>query len=387
MPNPRNHPRCGVCANKLVKNGKTTAGRTRWRCKHCGASTTQSRIDITRKAEFTDFLTWLTGTTRQGGTTESGRTFRHRVAWCWNVRPTITPTGETHDQIMLDGTYFNGWCVLIAHTGGHVIDWQWCDQEKTASWTALIERIPAPVTAIVDGNGPLTSTIKRLWPNTRIQRCHFHIRQAAHKHLTRHPSLPANKELLGLYKTLSRVTTLEQAATWSAEFATWEAHWETFLKHRTRAQSGITRPAYARTNQSWWYTHIRTRRAHKLLANLIRADQLFTWLKLAEDGYTIAKTTNALEGGPNKAIKDFLRHHRGMSIDHARRGVDWLLYRRTQAPEDPWMLVTPAHWRTKTTRTTVKPETGREETNLLYGTAFSPEDGNGIQHGWGGRRR
>jgi cephalosporin hydroxylase len=43
---------------------------------------------------------------------------------------------------------------------------------------------------------------------------------------------------------------------------------------------------------------------------------------LAEDGYTIAKTTNALEGGPNKAIKDFLRHHRGMSIDHARRGVD-----------------------------------------------------------------
>ncbi|MCQ9387038.1 hypothetical protein NQ034_16080, partial [Brevibacterium sp. 68QC2CO] len=143
----------------------------------------------------TDFLTWLTGTTRQGGTTESGRTFRHRVAWCWNVRPTITPTGEIHDQIMLDGTYFNGWCVLIAHTGGHVIDWQWCDQEKTASWTALIERIPAPVAAIVDGNGPLTSTIKRLWPATRIQRCHFHIRQAAHKHLTRRPSLPANKEL------------------------------------------------------------------------------------------------------------------------------------------------------------------------------------------------
>ncbi|MAG56362.1 MAG: hypothetical protein CMJ83_08740 [Planctomycetes bacterium] len=107
----------------------------------------------------------------------------------------MVPTGEVHDQIMLDGTYFNGWCVLIAYTGTHVIDWQWCDQEKNASWTALISRIPAPVAAIVDGNGPLTTTIKRLWPTTRIQRCHFHIRQAAHRYLTRRPVLPANKEL------------------------------------------------------------------------------------------------------------------------------------------------------------------------------------------------
>ena len=81
--------------------------------------------------------------------------------------------------------------------------------------------------------------------------------------------------------------------------------------------------------QHWWYTHIRTRRAHKLLAGLIRDNHLFTWLELAEDGYTIAKTTNPLEGGPNKAIKDFLRAHRGLNIDHARRGVDWLLYLRT----------------------------------------------------------
>jgi hypothetical protein len=24
---------------------------------------------------------------------------------------------------MLDGTYFNGWCVIIAHTRTHVVDW------------------------------------------------------------------------------------------------------------------------------------------------------------------------------------------------------------------------------------------------------------------------
>ncbi|MGB3886413.1 transposase-like zinc-binding domain-containing protein, partial [Gordonia sp. (in: high G+C Gram-positive bacteria)] len=40
MSGSRNSPVCGVCANKLVKNGTTSAGRTRWRCKHCGASST-----------------------------------------------------------------------------------------------------------------------------------------------------------------------------------------------------------------------------------------------------------------------------------------------------------------------------------------------------------
>ncbi|MCU4297616.1 hypothetical protein D3I60_11080 [Brevibacterium permense] len=57
---------------------------------------------------------------------------------------------------MLDGTYFNGWCVLITHTETHVIDWQWCDRENTASWTALLTRIPAPTVAIIDGTPPST---------------------------------------------------------------------------------------------------------------------------------------------------------------------------------------------------------------------------------------
>ena len=51
---------------------------------------------------------------------------------------------------MLDGTYFNGWCVLIAFNGQHVIDWQWCDTEKKIAWQALLERIPAPKIAIIE---------------------------------------------------------------------------------------------------------------------------------------------------------------------------------------------------------------------------------------------
>lgn len=387
MSNPRNHPRCGVCANKLVKNGKTTAGRTRWRCKHCGASTSQTRADVTRRAEFASFMAWLTSTRDRGDFATSTRTFARRTQWCWNVAPTLSRTGEIHDQIMLDGTYFNGWCVLIAHTGTHVIDWQWCDQEKTASWTALIERIPAPVVAVVDGNGPLITTIRRLWPSTRIQRCYFHIRQGGNRHLTRRPNLPANKELLAIYTMLTKVKTHDQAAAWMGEFAAWEARWQTFLKHRTRAHAGTPRPSYVRPGQTWWYTHLRTRRAWRLLAGLIRDDQLFTWLGLAKAGVKVARTTNPLEGGSNGAVKEFLRLCKGLTADHAGRGVDWLLYLQTEAARDPWDFVTSAARTKKPRRTAAEADASRRETKSLYGTSFSVKDGNGIQKVWDGRSR
>ena len=101
----------------LLRTEKTSAGRTRWRCKNCGASSTKQRPDIARRAEFEAFMAWLSGSAGLNELGVSIATFRRRTSWCWNVAPCVVPTGEIHHQIMLDGTYFNGWCVLIAHTG------------------------------------------------------------------------------------------------------------------------------------------------------------------------------------------------------------------------------------------------------------------------------
>src|SRR5690625_1790105 len=129
---PGNSPRCGVCNAKLVKNGRTIAGRMRWRCRSCGASSTQNRLDVTKKAEMSQFQNWNLGKTSQrevgGGT---GRSFRAEIAWCWDVAvPQPVATGEVYRQIIVDGTYFQGWCLLVAHNGRHVIAWQWCDRES-----------------------------------------------------------------------------------------------------------------------------------------------------------------------------------------------------------------------------------------------------------------
>ena len=328
------------------------------------------------------FQKWLESNQPRHDFSTSTRSFTRHTQWCWNVAPCVVPTGEIHHQIMLDGTYFNGWCVLIAHTGTHVIDWQWCDREKLASWTALLARIPSPDYAIIDGNGPLHRAIKNCWPHTRIQRCYFHIRNTAHRHLTRTPKLPANKELLALYKALSKVQNTDQAAAWTAGFLHWEATWNTFLKQRTYATKNTPRPTHVSPHQKWWYTHIHTRRAHKLLATLLTTNELFTWLN-THAKRPVANTTNPLEGGPNKAIKDFLRNHRGLITDHARRGIDWLLYKATHNPKNPWDFVTETHWNPPKPHTHTQPDEpiGPAE----YDTGFTYEDGIKLRQGWAGK--
>lgn len=49
MMNSCNNPIGSVCSNKMVRNGKTGAKKTRWRCKTCGAYSKQNRQYITRQ--------------------------------------------------------------------------------------------------------------------------------------------------------------------------------------------------------------------------------------------------------------------------------------------------------------------------------------------------
>lgn len=371
-------------------NGKTPKGTQRFRCKDpaCGASASRvnTRADVARRHELGWFLDWLF--TAQKPSHISPKTLRRRTAWCWNITPPPpAPTGEIHRYLMLDGTYFNGYCVLVAYNGTHVVSWQFCDREKTVSWTALLQPLIPPDIAIVDGNGPLERVIRSLWPDTGLQRCYFHIRQRLHTHLTRHPRTQPGRELLALAKTLNQIRTADQAATFAAEFASWASRWDSVLKERTYANhQRAQRPSHVKPGQQWWYTHLRLRRAHKLMHGLITGDKLFTWLTHAQPDEALPKTTNPLEGGVNTAAKELLRKHRGMTPEHAMKALGWLLYFKTEHPTNPWSLVTPQHWH-PTTKTTTKQPPAERIGPALYDTNFDWQDGNGIQHGWAGRSR
>lgn len=316
----------------------------------------------------------------------SGRSFHRRTSWCWNIEvPRPTPTGEIHDAVIMDGTYFQSWCLLIATDTVNVIDWQWCDREKKVAWQQILQRHPAPIMTVVDGGSGVLAALNQSWPETRIQRCYFHIYQAIRRHLTLTPRLDAGRELLTLTRALMDVRTLDQAAAWMGTYATWEARWDQFLRHRTYAGKHHERPTGVSIDRPWWYTHRPLRAARGLYRHLIRTEALFAWLDPTLPATTLAtwpRTTSSLEGGPNRAIKELFRRHRGLPPEHARRAAEWLLNSMTEVPHDPWELVRPQHWNPPPPRPAVTPE---PDPKPQLGTSFSWEDGNGIQRGWAGR--
>lgn len=378
----RNYPLCGVCGAKMVKNGRTSAGRTRWRCRACGASSVQRRGDVTRRAQLDRFIDWVLGSASQRSLGGTGRSFRASTAWCWNIEiPQPRVTGEVLDSVMLDGTYLQGWCLLIAFSGDHVLGWQWCDRESQPAWIALLKRLPAPGMVVVDGGSGVAAALSQCWPHTPVQRCYFHIFRTVTRHLTMHPRLEAGKQLRALTRALMKVTDLDQARAWIVEYLAWETRWDQFLKHRSYPSTHKQRPGWLGAHQQWWYTHRELRTCRALFRGLLRRNELFTWLTL--DKPRLPRTTSPLEGGPNKAIKDLLRVHRGLPQHHAKRGIEWLLNTWSQFPHEPWSLTRPHHWQPTRPQRPITQEPDRPQP----GTAFSWEDGNRIHKGWAGRWR
>src|SRR5699024_2026648 len=85
-------------------------------------------------------------------------------------------------------------------------------------------------------------------------------------------------------------------------------------------------------------------------------------------------------------LSTLLRKHRGLTAEHAMKAIGWLLYFKTEHPADPWTLMTSDHWQ-PTNKTTAQQYQPERIGPALYDTAFSYQDGNGIQQGWGGRSR
>lgn len=373
-----------VCGGRLKRNGRTSAGRTRWRCTTCGSSSTRTRTDVTRRAELEAFVAWLTSTGSQrdldGGT---GRTFRDRHAWCWRVEPSVEVTGEIYTEVQLDGIYLaGGWCCLIAIAGGHVIGWQWCDREKRIAWQTLLERIPAPKVVVTDGGRGILAAIAESWPTTRVQRCLVHVQRNIRTYLTSKPRTDAGKALWALAKSLTKISSRHAATTWLTTLNDWHRVYGHLTRKRTyRDQVNPDQiPSWARPEQRWWYTHARLRRAYRLLARLTRDDALFTYLDEPFDDLRISSTTNHIEGGINAGIRTILRAHRGMPSPHQRRAVEWWLYQHSEHPRPAAKLIRPEHHTPEPT-----PASNEPVGPIEYDTALTAEEGLWARKGWAGR--
>ena len=310
-------PNCGV---PMKRNGKTTAGTQRWRCRVCGLSRTVSYDDT--PARLQEFLFWLLSKETQLSMSGEGRSFRRRTAEFWQVWPMPTPTGELHRVLYVDGIWLaRNLVVLIAHDGCCVISWYMAESETSRAWRALMEPIPAPDMVVCDGGTGFAKAVRSAWPRTRVQRCLFHVFSQVRRYTTSRPKLQAGRELYALAIELMRLDTLQQADWWVERYLSWCEFWSDFLEERSYIDG---RRAFA---------HERLRKARSSLSRLVSQGTLFASLDpaLTKEG-PLPRTNNAIEGGVNALLRDMLRNHRGMSLMRRVKAVFWWCYLHTEHP-------------------------------------------------------
>ncbi|GAB2518848.1 IS1249 family transposase [Paramicrobacterium agarici] len=336
----------------------------------CGASHTRKRPDVARREQLRRFVSWLTSKYSQAELdhTATGRTFRRHIAWCWKVQPRLTPPETVHHAVMVDGTWVGSWCLLVALSDtGKVLAWQWCARESIAAWTALLEQVPAPAVLVSDGGTGLPTALRRTWPETKHQRCLFHLQQNTTRHLTMNPRTPAGRALRRLVMDLSAVTEEEHAIAWQITLDQWWQAYGHLTEERTMFRNG-----------QWGFKHDRLRKAWLLIRGVLRKGTLFTYIS-----YGNPRTTSPLEGGINSQIRAVLRAHRGMSEEHMKRAAEWFLTLHELSVDE---ALANAIYPTTTTTTSAETEHDEDdETLALYDTGLSADEGLWTRSGWAGR--
>ena len=311
---------CPSCGQPMKRNGKTSAGAQRWRCRSCGASATHGN-DVSAR-ELDAFLAWLLGKGTQLEMPGQGRSFRRLASRFWPIWPMPDVVDEIHRVVYVDGIYIaRGAVVLIACSDSHVLSWYLARAETTRAWRALLSRIAPPEMVVTDGGSGFATAVAEEWPETRVQRCLFHAFSQVKRQTTSRPKLQAGIELYGLAKELMRIEDLKQAEWWVERYMEWNAFWCDFLEDRTVVEG------------RWEYTHERLRKARRGLNSLLNKDLLFTYLdpRLALEG-PLPRTNNRIEGGVNAQLRAVLRNHRGMSLVRRVKAVYWWCYMHTECP-------------------------------------------------------
>lgn len=305
----------------MKRNGKTSAGRTRWRCTSCGASSVR-RIDNAAKL-LEAFLGWLLTRRRQADMPGGGRTFRRGCARFWEIWPMPPRVEAPRRVVYVDGIHLGrGACVLIASDDRHALGWHLCRSENSRAWAALMSRIAEPEVVVSDGGDGFAKALREAWPRARHQRCTFHAFSQVRRYTTSRPKTQAGAELYGLARALLSITTLGEAQGWVDSLLSWSERWDAFLSETAAGEDGRPR-----------LVHERLVKARRSLVRLVNAGTLFTYLdpELALEG-PLPATNNSIEGGVNARLRAMLRDHRGLSVERRLKAIFWWCYVHSPDP-------------------------------------------------------
>jgi len=160
-----------------------------------------------------------------------------------------------------------------------------------------------PLYITMDGEKSVIRAINEIWPQTKIQRCLYHIQREGMRWLRTYPKTQAGRDLRSLLKTLCRINSKEERDEFIVSYAAWLAQYREFVLSLPR-----TEVAFKDLNKTM-----------VLIYNAL--PDMFYYLK---DGI-IPKTTNTLESFYSRLKADYNRH-RGLTEKHKISYLNWYCY-------------------------------------------------------------
>jgi len=291
--------------------GKTAAGTPRYRCLVCKISSIIHRPDTHLRHDKDRLVTWLTGVesketiAKRYGVTRQALSNEFRPFFKKNLNG-MAPLGFKAKMLIVDAKFIHGseLCALIAVTEEDKIFWQFADSECYGTWYSCLMRFSPPEVVIADGQKGVARFVKRYWPDTAFQRCHFHMVSLVIHYLSRNPKDKAGQDILELMYRLKTIKNYEDRDRWKLLHRIWEKQYEKIFNEK---------------NELGGYAHKKLRGVRFILRKAL--PDLFTYLDYPE----CPNTTNLVEGWVNTAIAERLRRHRGLRFSQKKTLVSIIL--------------------------------------------------------------
>ncbi len=307
---------CEVCGVRMRRHGMTKSGTERYFCPVCKKTTIIHRDDTRLRHERDRFVAWLTSPdskteiAKRYGLTRRALSYEFRSFFAKNPDG-MAPLGYEAHLLIVDAKFIHGneLCALIAVTEADRIFWQFANDENYETWHACLTRFAPPAVVIADGEKGVAQYVKRHWPTTAFQRCHFHMVKLVIQYLSRHPKEEAGQEILKLMYRLKTVKTIAGRERWKLLHRIWEKQFEKVFNEK---------------NESGNYAHKKLRSVRSILRRAL--PNLFTYLDYPE----CPTTTNLVEGWVNAALAEALRRHRGLHLSQKKILVSIILSHLTR---------------------------------------------------------
>lgn len=312
--------RCWGCQSLDVIRWGTQQGKQRFKCKNCGLLFTRNNPDQRKKNRFVWFRDWIVGKqTFEQISNESGYSVRSLKRYFYTYlseSPTWKMTRSEKLNLLIDGTYFANKLCLVLYRGANIkatvfyrlTDGEWFD-EIVEDLQNLIEMNICIESVTCDGLSNIIKAVKKVSPNTKIQRCLAHIQRETLIWLSTNPQSQAAIELRNIIRRIHLIKNKTYWGYWIVELVQWYETYKDFVNHKSFK---------AETNR-YWYTHKSVRKA------FIHIKRALPYMFCYLDNPSIPKTTNGLESFFGH-LKQNISIHRGLSKEHYKNYVKWYLF-------------------------------------------------------------